>query len=225
LKPHPRQLDVIRLGRVPYEAARKLQLDLVERRANDAIDDCLLLLEHDDVITVGRGADQAAAESAPFPVVEVERGGEATWHGPGQIVGYLIVKLEEAERDLHRVLRAVEEVVIETLRELGLAGARHPPHTGVWVGDRKVCSIGIAVKRWVTYHGFALNVRTDLAAYRTFKPCGLDAAVMDSLHRLTSVLPAVAAIETLLAQSTGAVFGRTVVYKSSADVPREREAP
>lgn len=213
-----RHLHVHRLGRVDYAAARALQLALVERRADDRIADTLLLLEHDDVVTVGRGADREAASAVPYPVVEVERGGEATWHGPGQIVGYVIVKLDGPERDLHRVLRAVEEGVIETLRGLGVSPSRNPPHTGVWIGAKKVCSVGIAVRRWVTYHGFALNVRTDLAAYRTFKPCGLDAAVMDSLHRMVPNLPATHAVETMLATHLARAFSRDAVFRENTDL-------
>lgn len=218
------RLATYRLGRMDYAAARALQLDLVERRAEGRIDDTLLLLEHDDVVTVGRGADVGAASGVPYPVVEVERGGEATWHGPGQIVGYLIVKLEGNERDLHRVLRAVEEGVIETLRELGVSPSRNPPHTGVWVGQKKLCSVGIAVRRWVTYHGFALNVRADLAAYRTFKPCGLDAAVMDSLHRIVQQLPANAVVETMLATHLAAVFSRDVEFRAASDLALDQES-
>lgn len=220
-----RTLDVYRLGRVPYEAARALQLALVERRADDRIGDTLLLLEHDDVVTIGRGAQVDAAAGVPYPVIEVERGGEATWHGPGQIVGYVIAKLEGQERDLHRVLRAVEEGVMETLRELGVSPARNPPHTGVWVGAKKLCSVGIAVRRWVTYHGFALNVRADLAAYRTFKPCGLDAAVMDSLHRVVQNLPSNHAIEAMLATHVAHAFSRAARFRATADLESDQESP
>jgi lipoyl(octanoyl) transferase len=212
------RLDVFRLGRVEYAAARRLQLALVEKRADDRIADTLLLLEHDDVVTIGRGAGASDAADVPYPVVEVERGGEATWHGPGQVVGYLIAKLEGERRDLHRVLRAVEEGVMEAVRELGAAATRNPPHTGVWVGDKKVCSVGIAVRRWVTYHGFALNLRTDLAAYRTFRPCGLDAAVMDSLHRLLPNLPATHVVETMLATHLARVFMREPSFRPNSDL-------
>lgn len=177
----PRALEVRRLGRTTYSDAHALQQSLLEQRVAGAIGDVLLLTEHDPVVTVGRGAGLDAAGSVEVPVVPVERGGEATYHGPGQIVGYPIVLLEEGRRDLHRWLRDLEEVVIATLRDFGVAGRREDGFTGVWIGSRKVCSIGVAVRRWVTWHGFALNVHTDLAGFRAFQPCGLDPDVMTRL--------------------------------------------
>jgi len=176
-----RVLEVRRLGRTSYADAHRLQQALLEQRVAGAIDDVLLLTEHDPVVTVGRGAGLDAAGSVEVPVVSVERGGEATYHGPGQIVGYPIVLLEEGRRDLHRWLRDLEEVVIATLRDFGVEGRREDGFTGVWIGSRKVCSIGVAVRRWVTWHGFALNVHTDLAGFRAFQPCGLDPDVMTRL--------------------------------------------
>ncbi|MBL8863847.1 MAG: lipoyl(octanoyl) transferase LipB [Planctomycetes bacterium] len=176
-----RVLEVRRLGRTRYADAHALQQELLARRVAGEIGDVLLLTEHDPVVTVGRGADVAAAGEATTPIVAVERGGEATFHGPGQVVGYPIVLLEEGRRDLHRWLRDLEEVVIATLADFGVAGRREEGLTGVWIGTRKVCSIGVAVRRWVTWHGFALNVTTDLAGFGTFQPCGLDPGVMTRL--------------------------------------------
>jgi len=177
----PRVLEVRRLGRTRYAEAHALQQSLLEQRVARAIGDVLLLTEHDPVVTVGRGAGLEAAGTVAMPVVSVERGGEATYHGPGQIVGYPIVLLDEDRRDLHRWLRELEEVVIATLFDFGVAGRREDGFTGVWIGARKVCSIGVAVRRWVTWHGFALNVHTDLAGFRAFQPCGLDPDVMTRL--------------------------------------------
>ena len=110
--------------------------------------------------------------------MDIGRGGEATYHGPGQVVAYSIIELPESRRDLHRYLRDLEQVVIDALRSLGIEGRREPGKTGVWIGARKVSSIGVAVRRWVTWHGLGLNVTTDLDAFRSFAPCGLDASVM-----------------------------------------------
>lgn len=174
-------LEVRRLGRTSYADAHALQQTLLAQRVDGAIGDVLLLTEHDPVVTIGRGAGVEAAGSVEVPIVAVERGGEATYHGPGQVVGYPIVLLDEGRRDLHRWLRELEDVVIATLADFGVAGRREDGFTGVWIGARKVCSIGVAVRRWVTWHGFALNVSTDLAGFRSFHPCGLDPDVMTRL--------------------------------------------
>jgi len=176
-----RVLEVRRLGRTRYADAHALQQDLLARRVDGRVGDVLVLTEHDPVVTVGRGAGLETAGAVTVPVVAVERGGEATFHGPGQIVGYPIVLLDEGRRDLHRWLRDLEEVVIATLAEFEVVGHREAGFTGVWIGGKKVCSIGVAVRRWVTWHGFALNVNTDLAGFRAFQPCGLDPDVMTRL--------------------------------------------
>lgn len=153
------------------------------RRAGE-IPDTLILVEHPAVVTVGvQGAD---GETFPegIPVVAVERGGKATFHGPGQLVGYPIVDLEPRGRDVRRFVHDVEELVVRAVGELGIEAARVPGRRGVWVdGQRKIASVGVAVESWVSFHGFALNVSTDLGAFAAFHPCGLDAAVMTSVER------------------------------------------
>ena len=177
------------LGRTAYTDARRLQLDLVEAIASGSEPDTLLLCEHEPVITCGRGTDPANLGSAAsdLPVVEVERGGDVTWHGPGQLVGYPILRLKGDERDLHLHLRRLEGLLIRTLADQGCSAGRHPPHTGVWVPAeepaRKIASIGVAVRRWTTYHGFALNLTSDITEFTRINPCGLDAAVMTTLER------------------------------------------
>jgi lipoate-protein ligase B len=182
------------LGRIGYAEAWGLQRRLVEARARDEVPDLLLLCEHDEVVTVGRraqgpgrdvAAEAAGVTAAGLPVVEVERGGAATYHGPGQLVGYPIVRLEGSQRDLHGFLRHLEEALFAGIRATtDLAPGRREGFTGVWVGERKVASIGIACRRWVTYHGFALNLTTDLGRFALFRPCDLDAQVMASLDSL-----------------------------------------
>lgn len=175
------ELEVVRLGRRPWREVYELQQQRVDARVRGDAGDALFLVEHDPIVTLGRKSPAGDAGGVPFEVVAIERGGEATYHGPGQLVAYPILALPPERRDLHRYLRDLEGVVIDTLADFGVAGRRVPGRTGVWIDGRKVASIGVAVRRWVTWHGLSLNVATDLAAYRTFQPCGLDGAAMTNL--------------------------------------------
>ncbi|QDV06078.1 Octanoyltransferase [Planctomycetes bacterium Poly30] len=171
-------LEILDLGRRSYEDVYRLQGERLAARIRGAVPDGVFLVEHDPVVTRGRRSAEGDAAAVPFPVVTIERGGEATFHGPGQIVAYPILLLPEGRRDLHRYLRDLEDVVIQALAALGIEGRREKGLTGVWIGDKKVCSIGVAVRRWVTWHGLALNVTTDMDSFRSFAPCGLSADVM-----------------------------------------------
>jgi len=175
------------LGRVPYEEALALQEELVLGKIADAeLDDQVLLLEHDPVYTMGRTPDDSSlgdAEALPHPVVRINRGGQATYHGPGQLVGYPIIDLRARGQDLHRYLRALEEALIAALADLGVASERREGLTGVWVGPRKIASIGVGVRRWVSMHGFALNVGGDLAPFQNITPCGIAGVEMTSVER------------------------------------------
>jgi len=157
----------------------------VAARQRDEVPDAICLVEHPHVITLGRSQKSWAnvLAAGDVPVVEIERGGDVTYHGPGQLVAYPILRLDEGERDLHRFLRNLEEAILETVSALGVRGAgRKPGATGVWVDEsRKVASIGIACRRWVTFHGLALNVTTDLSYFARMNPCGFDAGVMTSV--------------------------------------------
>jgi lipoate-protein ligase B len=178
------------LGTLEYQAAYRRQLELVEARQRGEVGDTLILVEHPHVITLGRRRESGknVLAAGDVPVVEIERGGDVTYHGPGQLVAYPIVQLEEGERDLHGFLRNLEEAMILALADVGLAGAtRRAGATGVWIGAgadglpaRKIASIGIACRKWVTFHGLALNVSTDLAYFGRINPCGFEAAVMTS---------------------------------------------
>ncbi len=176
---------VMALGRIAYGDAWALQKDLVERRARGDICDTVIVCEHDPVYTLGRRRDAAANVLAPgdVPVVEVERGGDVTWHGPGQVVAYPILLLEGDKRDLHAHMHRLEDLMIAVCAEFGLAAGRDPRNTGVWHAGRKLGSIGIACRRWVTYHGLALNVNPDLGYFARINPCGFDATVMTSMAR------------------------------------------
>lgn len=190
-----------------------MQRDLVAQRQAGTIPDTLILVEHPDAITLGRSARQEnVVEAGDIPVFAIERGGDVTYHGPGQLVAYPIFHLRESERDLHRYLRGLEEVVIRTLADFGIAGARRPGLTGVWTSSEhaphKLASIGVAVRKWVTLHGLALNVNTDLARFTAIHPCGFDAGVMTSMARELGQLVDFAAVKNALAKHTAMVFER-----------------
>ena len=174
------------LGIVDYERAHALQQALVAARMRDEIGDTLLLLEHPHVYTLGRGADEKfiLAMRPGVPVHRVSRGGQVTYHGPGQIVGYPILKLEGAARDVSRYLRHLEQAMIAALARFGIAGERREKLTGVWVDRRKIASIGVGIRRWVTFHGLALNVNPDLAYFDAIVPCGIAGCEMTSLAQL-----------------------------------------
>ncbi len=199
-------LEVRRLGCTDYAQARALQQELVAQRIREECGDVVLLTEHESVVTIGRGTKDDALDGVPFPLVEVERGGEATYHGPGQLVVYPILELPQGRRDLHRYLRDLEEVVLRMLAEVGIEGSRQDGLTGVWIGDRKVCSIGVAVRRWVTYHGFALNLFTDLDAFSSFQPCGLQSDVMTRVCDHVELPPANLLFEVLAVKHLCEVF-------------------
>ena len=174
------------LGRIDFEKCLDLQNELVEQRQSGDIGDTVLFLEHDPVYTIGRTRDRSSLSNGetalPHPVVEINRGGQATYHGPGQLVGYLIVDLLSYGRDLHVYLRAVEDMLIQFLRAQGIGEAsRRDGLTGVWVEDRKIASIGIGVKKWISMHGFALNVSADLSGFQSIVPCGISGVKMTSL--------------------------------------------
>jgi lipoate-protein ligase B len=174
------------LGVVPYPDAHSVMLALVDDVAAGRQPDTLLIAAHPPVITVGRkrNAPDNVLDARDIPVVPVERGGDVTYHGPGQIVLYPIIKLRGARRDLHRVLRDLEEVVIRALGDFGIPARREPGLTGVWAQDRKLASIGIAVRDWVVYHGVALNLAPD-PGFSAIRACGLDSAVIASVEDLT----------------------------------------
>jgi lipoate-protein ligase B len=203
------QLAVGWLGRVPYPAALTLQDALVAARQRDLIGDLLLLLEHPHVYTLGRGASDRflIAPRQSVPVYRVSRGGEVTYHGPGQLVGYPILALRGSQRDVHAYLRALEQALIDGLGQWAIGAGRRIGLTGVWVGERKIASIGVGIRRWVTLHGFALNVSTDLSRFDAIVPCGIEGCRMTSIREEG---PEVGMEEAarVIASSLGAVLGR-----------------
>ncbi len=189
--------QVRHLERIAYREAWALQKELVDARARDEIGDVLLVVEHAPVVTTGRktpdsflvGAEPGDShgvfpDGTRFEVVDVERGGEATYHGPGQVVVYPICKLADDKHDLHGWMRALEQAGIDALAACGFEAGRREGATGIWTADgaRKLASIGVAARRWVTYHGMALNFSTDLSHFAAIQPCGFEASVMTSVH-------------------------------------------
>jgi lipoate-protein ligase B len=184
-------IAVVDLGRRAYGEVLQLQRDLCRRRvAGELTEDMLLLVEHDPVVTLGRSTRESSLplprkllEARGLEVFEVERGGDVTLHAPGQLVGYPILDLGGYRQDLHWYLRQVEEAMIRGLADLGVAAERNPGKTGVWTSGKKIASIGIHVKQWVTLHGFALNVTTDLSLFELIVPCGIHGVTMTSVAR------------------------------------------
>jgi len=183
-------LAVRRLGRISYSRGLELQQRLVAERQAGSIPDQLLLLEHDPVFTLGRNAraenvlfPAEALRDVGFEVYDTGRGGDVTYHGPGQVVGYPILDLSPDRRDVHRYVRDLEEVMIRTCAEYGLAASRVTGLTGTWLGNEKIGAIGVRIARWVTSHGFAFNVATDLSAFDLIVPCGIRGRGVTSLER------------------------------------------
>ena len=173
------------LGRLAYQPALDLQEKTRAARAAGQTPDQLLLLEHDPVYTIGRQRDRSSLGAAPLPhpVVEINRGGQATFHGPGQLVGYFIFDLQKLTPDLHLFLRWIEEGLIALLAEYNVTTHRREGLTGVWIDERKIASIGVGVRKWITMHGFGLNVGPDLSGFESITPCGVSGVTMTSLSR------------------------------------------
>jgi lipoyl(octanoyl) transferase len=171
------------LGRIEYQAGLRIQEERLEECLNKG-EESVILLEHEPVYTIGRLPDKSSlhlVDQLPYPVFETNRGGQATYHGPGQLVGYPILDLRARGRDLHCYLRKLENLLIDLLRELEIKGGKIEGKTGVWVEDRKIASIGIGIRKWVTMHGFALNVASDLSGFQSIIPCGLPGVRMTSI--------------------------------------------
>ena len=202
------------LGTVPYTEGLELQRDLARRRITGEIDeDLLLLLEHPPVVTLGRTAKESHIVSSPdrlrargVEVHEVERGGDVTFHGPGQLVGYPIVDLKRHRQDLHWYLRQVEEALIVALADIGIDAERHGGYTGVWTQGRKIASIGVHARDWVTWHGFALNVTTDLSFFDLIVPCGIPQVQMTSVARELGREMTVGRMADVVSRAFGEVF-------------------
>jgi lipoyl(octanoyl) transferase len=215
-----RSVVVRRLGLMPYPEALALQRSLVEQRRAGTVADLLLLVEHPAVLTLGVRGDGGRAhilasaddlKSRDIEVHEAGRGGDVTYHGPGQIVGYPIVDLNPDRRDVHRYVRDLEEVLIRTASDYGISAGRINGLTGVWVGNDKLAAIGVRLQRWITSHGFALNHTTDLSAFSLIVPCGIADRGVTSLAQL-GCNASRADVERRIIEHFAAVFERTVVH-------------
>jgi lipoate-protein ligase B len=182
---------VYRLGIVDYQKALELQLYLLEKRIKQEIDDVLLLLQHPPTFTIGRNKNaehllvdpgELSKKGIHFEVIS--RGGDITYHGPGQLVGYPILDLNKLNRDVHKYLRNLEEMIILALQDFDIMAVRRKGLAGVWVSGKKIASIGVGIKRWITYHGFALNVNTDLSYFQMIVPCGIEGVSVTSMKEM-----------------------------------------
>lgn len=215
------KLDVRRLGRVAYQDALDIQRELVDQRKQGVIPDQLLLLEHPDVITLGVRtrnershvlATPEALEAEGVELFETGRGGDVTFHGPGQLVGYPIIDLKPDRCDVHRYVRDLEEVLIRAVGEFGISAGRIAGLTGIWVGppgrEDKLAAIGVRISRWVTSHGFALNVNTDLSRFGLIVPCGITDHGVTSMERLIGRKVPMAEVDQAVVRAFTAVFAR-----------------
>jgi len=210
------------LGCISYDAAYRLQRRLWQERAAGEIPDQLLLLEHPPVITLGRNSRKehllASADRLARLGVEVretDRAGDITYHGPGQLVGYPILDLKPDRMDVLRYLRDLEEVLIQVLEHFGIFCSRREGYTGVWVEERKIASIGVKISRWVTYHGFALNVSTDLSAFDLIVPCGIRSVKVTSVQQELGFAPTLEGIAQVAADKMTLIFSATEIKRAS----------
>jgi lipoate-protein ligase B len=225
------ELTVAHLGPTAYRDGLALQEALVRARAEGRTGDWLLYPDHPPVLTVGRGGSETSLKvphetlrGLGIEIFEVARGGDFTWHGPGQLVGYLVSDLTVRGRDLHRFLRDLERSLIAALAEWGLEGETRAGRTGVWVQSEKIASLGVAVRRWVSYHGFALNVAPDLSYFDLIHPCGLRGIQMTSLaSRLGHDAPSLDEAREVVSRHLACVLGYSGVRRATADDAR-REA-
>jgi lipoate-protein ligase B len=203
-----RRLTVAELGVVEYDNALAIQSAMLAARIEGRIGDTLLMIEHPHVFTLGRGADERfiVANAEGVPIRRVSRGGQVTYHGPGQLIGYPILKLEGRDRDVTKYLRSLEGAMIDALAKFGIEAGRRDGMTGVWVGARKIASIGVGIRRWTTWHGFALNVSTDLSYFDSIVPCGIEGCRMTSVCELTNRAVSVREFADVMRESFASTF-------------------
>lgn len=209
-----RELKYCDLGLIDYKEAWDLQKKIFDMRVNNELPDIFLQLEHPHTYTLGKVADknnligsQKYLDDNKISVYEIDRGGDITYHGPGQIVGYPIISLTDWQMDTHKYLRGLEEVIIRTLKYYGVEGTRNPKYTGVWIEDRKIAAIGIKVSRWITMHGFAFNINSDLSFFSGIIPCGIIDKAVTSLQQETSKSHNIQEVKELLLINFNEFFG------------------
>jgi lipoate-protein ligase B len=219
------ELQYISLGQVSYQPALDIQQALRQERITGHRPDTLLLLEHSPVLTLGRRAreedilvDTEALRSRGVDIVRIDRGGEVTYHGPGQLVGYLIFHLSITGGSIKRFVYLLEESLIRTLREFGIEADRNPLHRGVWIGQEKIAALGLSVSRQVTMHGFALNVHPDLSHFRWIIPCGIRDAGVTSMERVLKRSITAEEVRPVVLQAIADTFGFSSIRESPAPV-------
>jgi lipoyl(octanoyl) transferase len=210
------------LNVIAYDEALALQRQTVKRLQAGEGDEMLYLLEHPHVITLGRNATTGSLLASTellrqrgVTVVETDRGGDITYHGPGQLVGYPILKLAEGHRDIRRYVTDLEETLLKTLTEFGIEGRRDPVHRGVWVDGKKIASVGIRISRWVTSHGFALNVSTDLSYFSFIDPCGIVGCPMTTISKEQGSAIDMRLVKEIFVEKFASVFDREPVSEST----------
>ncbi|MGH9384360.1 MAG: lipoyl(octanoyl) transferase LipB [Vicinamibacterales bacterium] len=217
-----RELEVRRLGVVSYAEALEVQRSLVDDRKAGRVPDTLLLLQHPHVVTIGVKKDgrrnivatPARLAELGVEVFETGRGGDVTYHGPGQLVGYPIIDLSPDRRDVHRYVRDLEEVMIRVCQDYGVVAERIPSWSGAWISGDKIGAVGVRISRWVTSHGFAFNVTTDLDFFRLIVPCGIGDRGVTSLARAIGSLPSMHDVEARVGERFEQVFSRIAPYQS-----------
>ena len=212
------------LGFIDYKEAWDLQKEIFSKRVSGEVEDYLFLLEHPNTYTLGKTANKENLKGSEhylkenkISVYDIDRGGDITYHGPGQIVGYPIIDLNNWFKDTHKYLRALEEVIIKTCSEYGLDCGRNPKHTGVWKDDRKIAAIGIKVSRWITMHGFAFNVNTDLNLFNGIIPCGIQDKSVTSLSKELNIEISIQEVKEKLLKNFSDVFYYSKVITKQRD--------
>lgn len=205
-------VNVMDLGKRPYEEVWNLQKDLQQKRINKEIDDVLILVEHDPVYTLGKNADVnhlLQSRDRSIDVFNIERGGDITFHGPGQLVGYPILDLANYNKSVSWYMRSLEQLTIEVLKEFGILANRVEGLTGVWVGDEKIAAQGVRLSRWVSMHGFSLNVNPDLSFYDGIIPCGIFDRGVTSIQQLLGTTQKMAKVKSLVINKFDQIFARS----------------
>ena len=206
-------LNIIDLGLTEYQRALEIQKTLVKERLDNSTPDTLLLVEHPHVVTLGKQTSPNDVLDNSIPIVKVDRGGSATYHGPGQLVGYIIMDLKSKGISVPVLISKIHEIIILTLDELDITAKREKNDTGVWIGQKKIASIGLSVRNWITYHGFSLNVNTDLERFNAIRPCGYDSQVMTSVNSIKRKEYSKEVIQTKVIRNFSNVFEYNKIQK------------
>ena len=206
-------LNILDLGLTEYQRALDIQKTLVKKRLDNSTSDTLLLLEHPHVVTLGKQTSTNDVLNNSIPIVKIDRGGSATYHGPGQLIGYIIMDLRSKGISVPILISKIHEIIILTLDELDITAKREKNDTGVWIGQKKIASIGLSVRNWITYHGFSLNVNTDLERFNTIRPCGHDSQVMTSVNSIKKKEYSKEVIQTKIIRNFSDVFEYNKIQK------------